>query len=124
MQHTDTAPDGKSKDWITSLVEYLKEGDLSILRHENHMPPRAVSVHGMLELNDKQCSLIWAKGVRVIGDLVRTTAYVSNWSLPRTLNKANRLANWLKKLLPKEVPLGAITIEECVGDWNHSLMNS
>ena len=35
--HIETARDGKSRAWITSLVEYLKEGNLSILRHGNIM---------------------------------------------------------------------------------------
>ena len=87
-------------------VDYLKELELSILRNGDTMPPQYVPVHRVMELDDKQCCMLWALGVRVIGDLVRTTVNTSNWSVPRSLNKAN----WLKKLLPKEVPRGTSTI--------------
>ena len=87
--HIDNAPDGNSRAWITSLVEYLKEGESSILRYGDMMPPQDVPVHRVVELDDKQCCMLWARGVRMIGDLVRTTATSSNWSVPRSLNEAN-----------------------------------
>ena len=68
-----------------SLVEYLRD----ILRHEDPLPPQDVPVHRVVKLNDKQCSVIRTRGVRVIGDLVRTTAHVSNWIQIKSLNKAN-----------------------------------
>ena len=61
-----------------------------------------------MELDDKQNCKLWARGVRVIGDLIKATAKGSNWSVPKSLNKDN----WLKKLLPKEVPKGVTTIQE------------
>ena len=91
---------------LISLVEYLKEDDLSILRHGNSMAPQDFPVHRALTLDDKQCSWLRDRGVIVIGDFVRIKAHVSNGSFPRSLKKGNRL----NKLLPKMVPLGAITI--------------
>ena len=102
----DKAPDGKSRAWLTSLVEYLKEGDLYILRHGSIMSLWDVPMHRALELDDKQCRMLWARGVRVIGYLVRTTTNGSSLKLRRNLNKLSLL----QMLLPKDPPIGAITI--------------
>ena len=68
--HTDRAPNGKSRASITSLVEYLKEGDLSILRHGNSKLTQDVPVHRARALDDKQCSLPRDREISVIGDSV------------------------------------------------------
>ena len=105
--HIDKAPNGKSRAWITSLVEYLREGQLSILRYGDALPVQDQPIGRVIELDDTQNCMLWARGVRVLGDLVRTTAAGSNWSVPTSVNKAN----WLKKLLPKVVPTGVATIQ-------------
>ena len=52
--HIDKAPNGKSRAWMTSLVEYLKEGELPVLRHEDPLPQQDVPVRRVVELDDKK----------------------------------------------------------------------
>ena len=55
MIHIDTVPDSKSRVWITSLVEYLNEGGMSIMRHGDPIPPQDVPINKALNLDEKQC---------------------------------------------------------------------
>ena len=59
VNHIDKAPNGKLRAWITSLVEYLKEGELSILRHGDSKPKQDVLVDRVVELDDKQNCMLW-----------------------------------------------------------------
>ena len=72
LNYIDTIPDKAHRCWAGSLVEHLMEAGLYVMRHGEQMPLQDEPVHRILQLTNNESKELWSRGVRVMGDLVRS----------------------------------------------------